>query len=92
MTKTQTRGRLSDTQLRQRLNLHREERLVPFYPAVDRDRGLLRRGMVDALIKYRPISRNGFFAVMPTRLISVTDAVQLRDELDEVLEIIRYSY
>lgn len=91
MTTTKTRGRLSDTQLRQRLNLHREECLVPFYPAVDREEGLLRRGMVDALIAYRPVSRHGFYSIMPNRLIIATDADQLREELDEVLEIIRYS-
>jgi len=91
MTSTRTRGHLSDTQLRQRLNLHREECLVPSYPATDRDRGLLRRGMIDALIAYRPISRHGFYSIIPNRLIAATDAEQLREELDEVLEIIRYA-
>lgn len=91
MSRFKTRGRLSDTQLRQRLNRHRENRLVPFYPKVDRDRGLLRRGVIDVLVEYRPVTRHGFFAVVPARLISVTDSTQLRDELDEVLEIIRYA-
>ena len=83
--------RLSDTKLRSRLVRHREERLVPFYPNVPRDRGILRRTMLDVLVAHRPVSLHGFYMIVPPRLLAAIDSVQLREEIDEVLEIIRYS-
>ena len=85
------RGRLTDSQLHRRLVLHREECLVIRYPSAPRECGLLRRAMIDAIVSHRPITVTGFKTLIPSRLIRATDPRQIAGDLDEVLEIVRYS-
>jgi hypothetical protein len=67
--------------LRSRLIEHRDGVMVLLYPNVPRDRGLLRRKMIEALVQHRPTTRAQFFYHIPADLLRGTDKDQIEQSL-----------
>lgn len=65
----------------------REESLRPAFAGVPPERGLLRRAMIDALLRYRPTSTTEYERSIPEPLRAYTDPAQLR-HLPEVFAIL----
>lgn len=79
---------ISAAVLRSRLILARERVLVPNFDQVPRDRGLLRRRMLDELVHHRPTTRSEFFRCIPPDLLRNTDPIQFDAGLEFVLGLI----
>ena len=58
------------------------------FPNVDRTRGLLRKSMLDALLRLKPNTREQWLARVPFDLRTATDPEQVGRYLDTVLEIL----
>lgn len=56
----------------------REEQLIPAFPDVDRSAGLLRKAMLEVLLRDRPTTAEEFQERTPSHLSSQTDDAQLR--------------
>lgn len=81
--------RLPPPDLRSRLIKVRESSMALLYSGVPRERGLLRRKMLDELVQHRPTTRSEFFRYIQPDLLANTDPVQFAVGLEYVLAIIR---
>lgn len=81
---------LEEADIRSRLIECRDRVLVERFPAARREEGLLRRQMIDALLRHKPRTIVEFREMIPQRLISRTDSVQLRQALPEVLQLLNH--
>lgn len=80
-----------DMDLRTTLIRFREDRILADGrddPA-SRKHCILRRGMIDHLVAYKPSSAEQWVAEMPTRLISPTDPEQMRIYGRAIIELVR---
>jgi very-short-patch-repair endonuclease len=75
--------------LRHRLVEFREKTIRAAFSDVDPARCLLRDSMIDALVRYRPSSKDEWFRRIPLDLRSGTDSAQVGRFLNDVLGIIR---
>lgn len=80
---------ISIEQARQQLIRFREDQIQKRFRNTPRDRGLLRRGMIEALLGFRPTTKEEFQRDIPLVLRLKTDANQSAEYLDSVLAIIR---
>ena len=55
----------------------REEVIKPAFPDVESSRGLLRKAMLDALLRQRPTSADEFRSLIPLKLREDTDSEQV---------------
>lgn len=89
MVQPRFRPVLEDSDLRDRLVAHRERHLVRRYQTDPREGGLLRRAMIDALLRHKPTTLAEFHGMIPARLVAGTDPLQLAVELPAVLALLR---
>jgi len=73
-----------DSDLRDAFVRYREARLNETYPDVPRGKCLLRRRMIDALLRFKPINADELTAMLPGDLLEQTDSLQLASAADEV--------
>jgi very-short-patch-repair endonuclease len=74
--------------LRERLIEFREKTIRPAFPDAPRDRCLLRTSLLDALLRSRVSTRDGWFRKIPLDMRTATHPEQIGRFLDEVLQII----
>ncbi|GBD43541.1 RecBCD enzyme subunit RecD [bacterium HR40] len=67
----------------------REREVVPRFPDVPRERGLLREQMIDMLLKYRPQNDEEFRKLIPFKLRANTDSKQFKEFAPRVFEILQ---
>jgi hypothetical protein len=79
---------LEEADIRDKLIEYRDQTLVPKFPAGRRDEGLLRRRMIDALLRHKPRTVIEFHEMIPEYLISSTDPAQLKGALPAVLQLL----
>ena len=79
--------RLTLDEARTQLIELRERGIKPAYPDADPTRGLLRKNLLDAVLRYRPTTRVEWDARIPKTLRVVTDERQL-EYLDRIFEIV----
>lgn len=77
-----------DATLRRALVRFREDVLVIRHPIACREGGLLRRAMIDELIKWRPKTPGEFYALCDLQKIKATDPAQIRSSLLDVLNVV----
>ncbi len=66
----------------------RENEIVPAFPDVPRAEGFLRKEMLDALLRYRPLNREEFLERIPEKLREKTHSGQFRQFADRVFQIL----
>ena len=79
--------RLTLDEARKQLMELRERVIKPAYPDVDPARGLLRKNLLEAVLRYRPTTRMQWDARIPKTLRVATDERQM-EYLDRIFEII----
>lgn len=82
-----TREMIGLDEAERRLIALREEEVLDEFPESDRDKGLLRRSMIKALLENLPEDEGAFRASIPLRLRERTDPRQMK-YLEPVLEIL----
>lgn len=80
--------RISVDDARQQLVNLREYRIKPENPDADPTRGLLRRMMLEALLRERPVTMDEWLTRIPHSLREVTDPAQLQTYGEEVFAIL----
>ncbi len=76
---------IEDSDLRDALIALREKWFIPRFPQTSREKGLLRRRMIDELLRYKPADHAEFFTMLPWEIVSETDWAQIGHGLDIVL-------
>lgn len=84
-------GSIDDTDLRAALVRFRQEVIVREMPKVDRKTGLLRRSMIDALLRMKPINKAELQGLIPKYLLDNTDKIQLERYSAEVIQIVHLA-
>jgi hypothetical protein len=74
--------------LRRRLVTLREEEIKTAFPDVPPESGLLRKSMLDELIRKHPRTKDEWFSRISTKMRSRTDSKQVAQFLPKVLEIL----
>ena len=80
--------RLTVEQARAALIALRDQVIKPAHPEVEASRGLLRKTMLDELLRVRPADRQEFLALIRKDLREATDGEQFKLYIDPVLVII----
>jgi hypothetical protein len=82
-------SRWSTDEVRMALVSFRENTLEPDLKPEGRSIGLLRKAMIEALLRERPRNRREFMLRMPDRLLQSTDQSEIEEHLAAVLEILQ---
>ena len=82
-------GILTYEEARKELIDLRENEIKVKFSSADPATGVLRRTLLDALLRIRPTSKEAFLKKMPYNLRDKTDSHQIKEYLDQILEVIR---
>ena len=87
--KVEPRGSLSMEQARRELIDLRENVIKPAFPQADAAKGLLRKSMLDLLLRERPQTYPDWLVAIPSNLRAETDPAQVKRFLENVLAVLR---
>ena len=84
-------GSIDDADLRDALIEFRQKVIVREMPKTNPKTGVLRRSMIDALIRFRPTNKAELDGLLPKYLLNKTDKAQLERYSAEIIQIINLA-